>query len=164
MRLSPLHACLRGRGACGPGGKAPGFTLIELLVAMIIVGILTAIAVPSYLNYVRKARRVEAKTALLDLAGREERFYASSNVYTTTPASVGYSGASFPMAVGNGYYSISVAVAAGPPATFTLIATPVAGKGQDLDTPCASLTVTQTGSQTARNSAAADNTATCWNQ
>ncbi len=46
-----------------------GFTLIELMVVVAIATILFAIAVPSYMTYVRQSRRVEAKTAVLDLAG-----------------------------------------------------------------------------------------------
>jgi len=48
-----------------------GFTLVELMVVIVIASILMAIAIPSYKNSIRKSRRTDAKTALLDLAGRE---------------------------------------------------------------------------------------------
>jgi len=57
-----------------------GFTLVELMVTVMIAAILLAIAVPSYQAYIRKSRRTEAKTAVLDLAGREETLFS-----TTTP-------------------------------------------------------------------------------
>jgi len=49
---------------------AAGFTLVELMIVVVIASILLAIAVPSYMTQVRESRRTEAKTALLDLAGR----------------------------------------------------------------------------------------------
>ena len=55
-----------------------GMTLIELMIVVVIVSILASIAVPSYIQQVRKSRRVQAKTALLDLAGREERYFSTS--------------------------------------------------------------------------------------
>ena len=55
-----------------------GFTLVELMVVIVIASILMAIAVPSYKNSIRKSRRTDAKTALLDLAGREERFNSTN--------------------------------------------------------------------------------------
>jgi prepilin-type N-terminal cleavage/methylation domain-containing protein len=54
-----------------------GFTLIELMVTLVVATILLAIAIPSYLNQIRESRRTEAKTALLDLAGREETLYST---------------------------------------------------------------------------------------
>ena len=55
-----------------------GMTLIELMMVVVIATILMSIAVPSYMSQVRQSRRIEAKTALLDLAGREERFFSTS--------------------------------------------------------------------------------------
>ncbi len=141
-----------------------GFTLIELMVTLVIGAILLGIAIPAYQSQIRKSRRTEARTALLDLAAREERLYTVTNAYSGTPSAIGY-GASpdqFPVVVGSGYYRVAVATTVGPPAGFTLAATPVAGQGQDLDTDCASFTVDQTGNQSALNSANADSTATCW--
>ena len=62
-----------------------GFTLIELMVVVVIATILVGIAVPSYMSQMRKSRRTDAKTALLELAGREERFL-SHQWLRTTPA------------------------------------------------------------------------------
>lgn len=141
-----------------------GFTLVELMTTLVIVSILVSVAVPTYNSQTRKSRRTEARTALLDIAGREERLFSTTNTYSSVPSDLGYgaSGATFPMAIASGYYRVSVVVTAGPPATFTLTATPVSGKGQDKDTPCASFTVVQTGRQTAKNKAGADATTACW--
>lgn len=58
-----------------------GFTLIELMIVVVVVGILAAIAVPSYARYVEKARRADAKSALLDVSQRLERCYTHTNTY-----------------------------------------------------------------------------------
>jgi type IV pilus assembly protein PilE len=67
-----------------------GFTLIELIIAMVIAAVLAAIAIPAYSNYVRKARRADAKSALLDLASLEERYYSTQNAYSATATDLGY--------------------------------------------------------------------------
>ncbi|MDE2251082.1 MAG: prepilin-type N-terminal cleavage/methylation domain-containing protein [Gammaproteobacteria bacterium] len=146
------------------GAAARGFSLIELLVVMAIIGILAAIAIPSYVSHVRKARRTEAKSALLDIAGREERLYSVTNAYSDVPADIAYAaaGVNYPLPVGGGYYAVSVALVAGPPAGYTITALPVAGKGQDQDTGCAAFTVDQAGRQSAVDSTGAITTATCW--
>jgi type IV pilus assembly protein PilE len=135
-----------------------GFTLIELMVTVAVIAILAGIAYPSYTNQVRKSRRTEAKTALLDIAGREERLYTTNHTYSSTPSDLGYSVTpdSTPMTVGSGYYRITISnISAGPPATYTLVATPVGAQASD--TECASFTVTQTGNQTSTGTGAA-----CW--
>jgi len=63
-----------------------GVTLIELVVVMIIVGILTAIAVPSYRSYVLRSQRSDAKDALLALATQQEKHYLQCNTYATAIA------------------------------------------------------------------------------
>lgn len=60
-----------------------GFTLIEIMVVVAIVGILAAIAYPAYTESVLKGRRGEAKGALLEAAGAEERYFTTNNIYTT---------------------------------------------------------------------------------
>ena len=86
--------------------RARGVTLIELLITVAIVAIIAAIAIPSYNNYVLRAHRTEAKSALLSMAAAEERFYSTNNAYTNDPSKLGYTPAAFSPAVvvGNGYY------------------------------------------------------------
>ena len=58
-----------------------GFTLIELMIAVAIIGILLAIAVPSYRDYIVKASREAAKTELMQLANIQEKIYLNANSY-----------------------------------------------------------------------------------
>jgi type IV pilus assembly protein PilE len=138
-----------------------GFTLIELMVTLVVATILITVAIPGYQTFIRKSRRTDAKTAVLDLAGREESYFSTQNKYSATPADVGYP--AFPSPVGSGYYTINVAVtapAANVPATFTITA--VAAGTQLQDAPCQSFSVDQLGNQTATDSGGALNTQTCW--
>ena len=149
-----------------------GFSLIELMVVVAIATILFAVAVPSYMSYMRQARRTEARTALLDLASREERFFSTNGAtYSTTAAQLGYT--ALPTNVGSGYYSISLCIAtvAGttPPCdpnanaptgpSFYVTATPVAGLSQARDAQCTSFSVDSAGQQFATGS---QTTAYCW--
>ena len=149
--------------------RSRGFTLIELVVAMLIEATLAAIAIPAYSNYARKARRVEAKTALLDIASLEERYFSVQQVYSAALSDMGYgSGAS--VTVGSSYYSVAAptvvaavaptATTAGSPATWTVTATAI---GDQLkDTSCKTFTVTSQGVQSSTDSSGADSTSICW--
>jgi type IV pilus assembly protein PilE len=148
-----------------------GFTLIELVVAMTIVSILATIAVSTYNSSVRKARRTEARTALLDLASREERYMSTNSAYSATASDLGY-GTAFPQSVGSGYYQVAapkvvaatnpVGLTPGTAATFLFTVTPVAGKGQDKDLQCQKFTVDNTGLQAAYDSTGTDQSTNCW--
>lgn len=139
---------------------AAGFTLVELLVTIIVATILISIAIPSYQNQVRKSRRTEAKTALLDLASREERYNSTNSGYTSSTTALGFSGvASFPVTVGSGYYQVNVTTTG--TTAYTLTATPVTTSPQANDTSCASFTLDNTGAQNATNSSGTANPA-CW--
>ena len=59
--------------------KVEGFTLIELMIVVTIIGILAAITYPSYQNYVRKAKRVEAQTALTELVTKLQKYKILNN-------------------------------------------------------------------------------------
>lgn len=149
--------------------RAAGFTLIELMIVVVVASILLAIAIPSYQAQIRKSRRTDARTALMDLAAREQRYFSLQGTFTNSPANLGYappaSNATFPMNVGSGYYSVNVTLnAAGNPPSFSFTATPVAGTSQANDTQCASFTVTNTGSQTSVDNSNNDTTSTCWGQ
>ena len=136
-----------------------GFTLVELMVTIMIATILAAIASPGYTNQVRKSRRTDARSAVLDAAAREEQFYATHNFYTATNTDLGYP--AFPAPVGS-YYTLSVqcpaAAAGGCASGYLVTATPTGSQAND--TTCGSFMVDQTGLQTA--TPAANNTV-CWN-
>ena len=165
-----MNRCLAARTqGSSPGSK--GFTLIELVVAIVIVGILAAIAIPAYSTYVAKAHRTDAKTALLDMASLEERFFSTNNNYSQTPSDLGYTGA-LPFPVGSGYYNITVltVVAAvapsgtpnGTPATYTITASAV-GNQATADPSCATFTINSNGQQTATGTDPQAST-DCWQQ
>lgn len=146
-----------------------GFTLIEVMIAVTIVTILLAIAIPTYQSSVRKSRRVEARTAVLDAAAREQRYYSINQTFTNAQGDLGYAAAGTNTAVtgisvGSGYYTITIpniaAPAAGAPATFSVTAT--AAGTQVNDTGCQTFTVTSTGQQSATDSGGADATVACW--
>src|SRR6267154_1626429 len=90
--------------------ESGGFTLVELMIVVVIVAILASIAIPAYNSQIRKSRRTEAKTALLDLAGREERYFnTSNNTYTNLAVNLAYAAAGSTttitnFSVGSGYY------------------------------------------------------------
>ncbi len=67
--------------------RAAGFTLIEMLIAVMIVGVVTAFAVPNYTDYVRRAARTDAQLVLQQAANHLERIYAECNSYTVRDAS-----------------------------------------------------------------------------
>jgi type IV pilus assembly protein PilE len=79
--------------------KLTGFTLIEMLIVVAIIGILAAVAVPAYLDQVRKGRRAEARSALLTTMQQQERLYTQTNSFkkftnsaTAVPGFTTYSG------------------------------------------------------------------------
>ena len=135
--------------------RAAGFTLIELMITLAIAATLAALAMPAFNSQIRKSRRTEARTALLDLAARTERLYSVTNTYwgTTTagqllPADLGYPGA-WPITVGSGYYTIALSNN-GTGQAFTFTATAVSTQAKD--TQCATFSVDNTGNQSATSS------------
>jgi type IV pilus assembly protein PilE len=144
-------------------GRPRGFTLVELVIVMLVAAILTAIAVPMYLNQVRESRRTDARSALLDLAGREERYFATNNVYTASSVNLGYTttaqGNVWPQTIGSGFYQIAAPTVPANGATYSITATPLGT--QVNDGACASLTVTSTGAETSTGTGSAS---TCWGQ
>jgi type IV pilus assembly protein PilE len=134
-----------------------GFTLIELMITVAIVTILATIAVTSYTSQVQKSRRTEAKSALLDLAGREERLFSTTNTYSADEAFLGYATVSTPMTnmnFGNGYYQLTAVATA---TTYTLTANPVGSQAGDAA--CGSFSVDQLGVQRVTGTSTV---ALCW--
>jgi type IV pilus assembly protein PilE len=118
-----------------------GFTLIELIIAVAIVGILVAVALPSYRDHVRKSRRAEAQAYLMAVAGRQQQFLIDTRA---RPSPRSRARRRRRTAV----YDVTLAAVAGPPPTFLVSATPKSGTDQTLE-PCGVLTIDQTGAKTA---------------
>ncbi len=140
-----------------------GMTLIELVVVMIIIGILTAVAVPSYRDYVMRSQRSDAKDALLVLATAQEKFYLQCTTYATAIAAapdcagLALQGTA---ASQNGWYAL--AIDAANQTSYTVSAVATAGGNQFQDTDCRTFRINERSIRTAANAAAADNTAECW--
>lgn len=109
--------------------RTKGFTLIELMIVVAIIGILSAIAIPAYTDYVTRAKIPEATSNLADLRVKMEQYYLDNRTYPTVgcvvyPAVPLATQLQVPAA---GNFAFSCAVAVGPPPTYTLTATGVAG-------------------------------------
>jgi type IV pilus assembly protein PilE len=132
-----------------------GFSLIELMVAVSIVGILAAIAIPSYNSYVRRANRTDATNTMMQDAQALQRCYSQNFTYTPTTPCPTPAG---PTTTPGGYYSITIALAA---PTYTITATPIKSP-QTLDTQCATFTLLSSGTHSSKNSGGTDTTVACW--
>jgi type IV pilus assembly protein PilE len=69
--------------------KKNGFTLIEVMITVAIIGILAAVAYPSYTEHVKKSARAEAITALVDAANKQEQFFVDNHDYTADLTNLG---------------------------------------------------------------------------
>jgi type IV pilus assembly protein PilE len=143
--------------------RRTGFTLIELMIAVAIAAILLSLAIPAYNRYIRQSRRNDARSALVDLAGREERYFnTNGNTYTTNLNSLGYGTVATPtMTVGSGYYSVVLLPgASGSIATSYLITAVPITVDQLKDTNCLYFSIDNTGLQLAGTPAVANSL--CW--
>ena len=91
--------------------KLKGFSLLELMVTVAIIGLLLAIALPAYQNYVLKGHRAQARAAILDLMQQEERYATQNNCYlgfTTNSAGTATASAPVPSTACGGTTATSV--------------------------------------------------------
>jgi type IV pilus assembly protein PilE len=106
-----------------------GFTLIELMVVIAIVGILAAVALPSYQQYIVRGHRAAAQSEMMDIANREQQYILSNRIYTATGSDLGYS---LPSDVG-ARYTYLIEVDNGSPPSFIITFEPKVGTSQVSD-------------------------------
>lgn len=133
--------------------KGAGFTLIEVMIALAIVGLLASIAYPSFLETIRKSRRADATTALLELQLQQEKYRSNNSSYATTLIQLGW--ASGDTDSTDGFYTL--AISSGSATGFSATATPKTGSSQEHDG--CTFTITQDGPDISTSSKR-----TCWNK
>jgi len=134
-----------------------GFTLLEVMIVVAIVGILAAIALPSYQEHVRKSRRASAESLLMAIASQQQQFLLDQRSYAGTGgacpnvADAAAVLSTFKIPAPSdffGYYTLCVTINAGPPPTYTVTATPQSLGGQNRDLNGQALTIDSAGTKT----------------
>jgi type IV pilus assembly protein PilE len=126
--------------------RVRGFTLIELMITVAIVGILGAIAYPSYLSFVVKSNRAATKAFIMAVANREQQYILDARVYAPVATNADFStvlGMAVPKEVST-FYNVSVANVGGNTRTFQISAVPIAGQANASD---GTLTLDNTGAK-----------------
>ena len=133
--------------------RSQGFSLIELLIAVAIIGILAAIAIPMYSDYVTRSRRADGQATLMQVAQELERCYTQFSKYNDNSCSEVNSGVVSETS-DQGFYVVTASKL--DESAFTLTATPQNEQADDTD--CTTLTLTHLGEQ----SATGNDTDSCW--
>jgi len=148
-----------------------GFTLIELMIVVAILGIISAIAIPSYAEYVRKGKRADAKVELLKIAQLQESYFVQNLSYakdlTTGAGGLGLGATvkseqeeyTITLTASNATGAACSGLAANACSSYTITAT---GNGGQANDKCKSFTLTNTGVKDVVGATAPYDGKTCW--
>ena len=128
-----------------------GFTLTELIITIAVLGIIAAVAIPSYDSYKRKGYRMDAISYLTAAAAFEEEWMSENSSYTSNKANIGGDDTQ------EDHYTITVTADA---TSFTITATPKGAQTSDKD--CAEYSIDHIGRKLAEKDDASDNSTKCW--
>ena len=145
-----------------------GFTLVELMVVLVIVGILAAVAYPTYTSHLQRSRRADATALLTAVVQAQERYRSNRSVYASGEGALATLGVD--QAKITNHYTVALsrlASATDFASGYVLTASPVPGSPQARDSRCNNLTVTldnATLTYSSTNAAGANTSSSCWSR
>lgn len=153
-----------------PAEQQGGFTLLEILITVVVVGILGTIALPSFLDQIRKGRRSDAIQTLAQVQQAQERYRANNTLYGTRFIVVGGrmtgvgassdANAATSFTTPSGYYTVTLPASSSSGYT----ATATAASSQASDAKCTSLSVAVAGGDTTYSATGTATANQCWNR
>ncbi len=137
--------------------RTKGFSLVELIIVIAIIGLLAAVAIPSYNSYMLQSRRVDATSFLIEVASEQVRFYSEYNRYSDKMSELGF-GAADTAESDEGFYTVTITTADNN-SRYSATAAPMAGSPQLKDVECANFTLNSSAQRTVSGTSTAES---CW--